>query len=338
MAVRLFALRVLLLVCLTGWLFVPAYASDALQGYAVADAQPNTPWDVEWQKVQVRLAARDDIALTYLTRGERGGETVLLHDLRRERAHLASLSLQELALVVPELYLPMSPYVFESQVEAEFVYDRFLFDLFAELFAKRGVHLIAWLELGWYGVAATKPVLHPDDTFDVRFAHQVNPAARLFLEATVKGDGYAVQNPGFFARVNGRVWPVFAHGHSAKRRVADTSLTHLTLTQHAFAAGALVANQHWFSGADTAQQSALRSAWLNPEPRAGAIRRMHRRAAADVEKAGLTVVRLEESDRDLWRKQAAGVLDKLVLDVGGRAGEVRAALLRGKRAFAERAR
>ena len=308
-------------------------AADALYGRAVAFAQPNSVWDREWQRTRQFLAQHETVHLDFFTRGERGSEEQMLHDLRRGRAHLGGMSLQGLASVVPELNIPMAPYVFDSVEEVDFVYDNYLFDVFDALFAERNLVLLQWVEVGWNGIYSNTPVRVPEDAAGLRLRGSPNPATQLFLKA-VGADSIPLGSADLVPSlqtglIEGGVSSVIFHFFVTRRYAS-----HLTLSRHSYDTGAIVANKAWFEGANAEQQDILRRAWSNVAEARAAVRALTGTAVARMREEGIVLHDPDEAERDRWRQRAQGIVPELVARIGGDAQGVRDAVIAGKRAFA----
>jgi len=313
-----------------------AAAAAPLHGRAVAFAQPNSVWDPEWQRVTAALAAQDAARLDYFTRGERGSEEQMLHDLRRGRAHLGGMSLQGLASTVPELNIAMAPYVFQSAAEVDFVYDHHLFEAFAELFAERNLVLIQWVEVGWNGIYSQTPIRQPADAQGLRLRGSPNPAAQLFL-GSIGADSIPLGSADLVPSlqtglIEGGLSSVIFH-YFVTRRYAS----HLTLSRHSYDTGAIVANKAWFEGATEEQRNILRGAWGNVAEARQAVRVLSDSVVDRMREEGIVVQDLSEAELSQWRAVAQSVMPELKALIGGRSEAVHRAIVEGQRRFAAQA-
>ena len=330
---RLGWLRHLLAFCAA--LLPMASCADALFGRAAAFAQPDSVWDKEWQRVKARLARQDEVRLDFFTRGERGGEEQILHDIRRGRAHLGGMSLQGLASIVPELNIAMAPYVFRSSEEVDFVYDHYLFQAFGNLFAEKNLVLLQWVEVGWNGIYAQTPIARPEDAKGLRLRGSPNPATQAFL-AAIQADSIPLGSADLVPSlqtglIEGGVSAVLFH-YFLTRRYAS----HLTLSQHSYDTGAVVANKAWFDGASPQQRDVLRDAWGDSAAARAAVRSVTDGALRQMRDEGIQVYALGAADRQAWRQATREVMPQLIARIGGKAQAVHQAIEAGKRAFAER--
>ena len=322
------------LVCLLAWL--PALApAEPLYGRALAFAQPNSVWDQEWQRVKAALAVQDEVRLDFLTRGERGAEEQMLHDIRRGRAHLGGMSLQGLASVVPELNIAMAPYVFDSAAQVDFVYDHYLFALFDRLFAAKNLVLVQWVEVGWNGIYAHKLIRVPEDAQGLRLRGSPNPATQLFL-AAIGADSIPLGSGDLVPSlqtglVEGGVSAVIFH-YFLTRGYAS----HLTLSQHSYDTGAVVANKAWFDIATERQREVLRGAWGDVRQARQAVRSLADGAVRHMRQEGIAVQDLTDGEMQAWRQATSAIVPTLIERIGGASQSVHEAILAGKKVHAER--
>ena len=319
----------LLLLILMSWC---AHA-EPLVGRAVAFAQPNSVWDQEWQRVKAGLATQDGVRLEYFTRGERGSEEQMLHDIRRGRAHLGGMSLQGLASVVPELNIAMAPYVFDSAGQVDFVYDNHLYDVFEPLFAEKNLALLQWVEVGWSGIYSQRPVVAPSDAKGMRLRGSPNPAAQAFLAAIGadsiplgSGDVVPSLQTGL---IEGGVSSVIFHFFVTRKYAS-----HLTLSRHSYDTGAIVVNRRWFEAATDAQREVLRQAWGDVAAARAAVRAVNSFAVDKMHEEGIAVRELTEAEIASWRRATADIVPALITRIGGGSQAVHDAIVAGKRAYA----
>lgn len=303
-----------------------------LVGRALAFAQPESVWDQEWQKVRARIDATELVDLVFLTRGERGGEEQILHDLRRGRAHMGGMSLQGLASTVPELNIAMSPFIFSSIEEIDFVYDNYLFDVFDELFAEKNLQLLQWVEVGWNGIYAQKAIRLPADAEGLRLRGSPNPAAQLFLDAIGadsiplgSGDLVPSLQTGL---INGGVSAVIFH-YFVTRRYAS----HVALLNHSYDTGAIVVNRDWYNSATPEQQKILSTSWGSATDARVAVRSLIDTALTTMATEGIVLVEPSSEELAIWRAATAHIPQALIDRIGGKSQEVFDAIEAGKAAY-----
>jgi TRAP-type transport system periplasmic protein len=316
----------------------PARPPGVLYGRAVSFTPPRSPWDEQWDHFKANIAADPSIRLAYFNRGETGSEEQQLFDLRRGRAMVGGPSLQGLAGLIPELTIAMSPYLFESEQEVDFVYDRFLFDACRPLFAAKGLHLLQWVEVGWTNLFSNGAIVHPRDAMGMKLRGSPNRAAQAFLRA-IGAESVPLASVDIVPSlqtglITGGLGATVFHYFSSRAYATD-----FTLTKHAYDTGAIVMNRAWYDGATPSQRRTLDGAWVPSVEARASVRRLTDFALGEMRKEGIRVHELDPGLRAEWAGATAGVAERLIGEIGGASRQVYEAILAGKAAFAqERAR
>ena len=327
---------VIAILLVAGLSVTSAQAEDPIPVTIVSFSAPDSAHGRRWVQFEknVEDTLGDRVALNLLTGGQVGTEDNMLSSIRRGRAQMGIISIGALAALVPELSLLVAPFLFESEDEADFVMDRYLFAPYAELLAARGLILAKWEDGGWHQLYARKPLRAPADLASYRLRSSATEATRLFLsevDADVVvldfGDIVAALDTGL---VDGGVTT------SVMYRVAGLyeEAPHFTLTRHAFAPGALLANKAW---ADATPPDVV-EAVLAAQGTMADNRRLVRAEAVESEEslraAGITIHELTDDERQAWVAAAEPVHRKLIDSIGGDAERMYAIAQEGKRAFA----
>lgn len=332
----------------------PDRTPGELYGRATAQAPPRTPWDAQWQNFAANVAQDPSIRIVYFTKGELGSEERMLYDLRRGRVHIGGMSLQGLASSIPELTIPLAPYLFESEAEIDFVYDNFLYDIINEIAAAQNLRILQWVEVGWTHIFAQRPLLRPEDAAGLKIRTSPNRAARYFCESAGMDAiplGIADVIPALqTGLVEGGLSSVPFHFFATLPMATD-----FTMTYHSFDTGAIVLNKDWYDGATASQRATIDAGWGSSEAARAGVRGMtgallgmmragearnpdgSARPLRTVNGEPITIHDLSPEDRAAWVAASANVMDRLIEDTGGRAREVHDAILAGKTAFAAQA-
>ena len=80
-----------------------------------------------------------EITVTPMVAGELGSEETIFSGLRRGRVQIANLSGLVVGTLVPEVALLQAPYLFDTEAQADYIYDTVLFDIFSDLLAEYGL-------------------------------------------------------------------------------------------------------------------------------------------------------------------------------------------------------
>jgi len=298
---------------------------------------PDTPGEAVWLsfKQKAEAASGGRLELRPLIYGQLGSEEQLLSGLRRGRIQFANLSAQVVSTVVPELSLLYAPFLFDDAGQADYVYDTYLTDLYRELLAAQNLHLVTWYEIGFHSIYATTPILVPADARGKRFRVSSSLSARLFAEAI----GADVIPLGFGEIVSSLQTGLIEAGENSISLYAHTGIAdeapHYTLTRHAFGVSVIVADKKWWDALPAADRNILTDSF----PQIAESRRLSRaqdRTDLNDPSLGIIVHTLTEEQRDAWRTATAGVTERLIKQIGGRARAIHALILKGKAEYAQR--
>jgi TRAP-type C4-dicarboxylate transport system substrate-binding protein len=319
-------------------LYLPGAHTAAETVRITAITAPATPWHDSWEHFETQLAsdpARDLQASFYL-QGQLGSEETALSQLRRGRVQLGGFSLQGASSVVPELGILMSPFLFRSFEEVDFVMDNYLLQAFDELFAAKGLVLLGWAEVGWTSLYARTPLLTPAVAQGLKLRSS-NALASQLLIRSIGADMVPMAFPGILPALQ---TGLIQGGESGAILYALTGLPkaapHLTLTRHAFDTGMYLANREWLGGLHPAQQAHLRAS-LMPAP---AFRRLIRayeaRILDDPRRYGITLHQPGPEQLRQWRAATAGNRARLASATGGASARIQDLLESGLRAYRAR--
>jgi TRAP-type transport system periplasmic protein len=304
-----------------------------LYGRAVSNTPPKSPWDEQWIHFKGKIAKDPSIQLAYFNRSETGPEEQQMFDIRRGRAHLGGPSLQGLSSVVPELTIAMAPFLFSSEAEVDFVYDRYLKAVFDPLFAAKGLKLLQWVEVGWTNLYSNGAVLLPADAAGRRLRGSPNRAAQGFLRA-IGADSVPLGATELVPAlqtglIDGGLGATVFHFFSTRDYATD-----FTLTRHSYDTGAIIANLEWWQGATDSQRDTIGHAWMSSVEARQSVRKLTAFALSDMKKRGVRLHELTPEQRARWIAATANVAPALIAEIGGASGEVWAAIQAGKKAFA----
>ena len=301
---------------------------------------PGSPWHDEWLRYQERIEAVPDsgVALEMFIGGQLGSEETVLSNVRRGRVQIGGFSLHGLATVVPELSVLLTPYLFESREEVDFVMDNYLTDVFTELLAAQGISLLRWSEVGWNHIFCREPVRTPQEIRNVRIRASSAIGPQVFARR-VGADNVPVP---YSELITALQTGLLDCGQGGVGLYATAGIAgeapHLTMTYHIFDTGLVVANKAWLD----AQSPAVRDTLLNSLESADDGRRQLRAALQTIQddelpRLEVSVYELSPAEIQGWREAANGSHEEVIELTGGRAREVYDLIQAGKRAFREAA-
>ena len=303
---------------------------------AAGTAFPNTVGEQQWFDFQrsVEEGTEGRIKVRMLVHGQLGSEEQIVAGLRRDRVQVGNLSAMVASTIVPETAILYAPFLFDSEEEADYVYDHFLTELFTTLFAEQGLHLMRWNEIGFHHIYSVTPVLSPDDMRGRRFRVSASVASRLFAKAFAAdvipqpfGDIVPSLQTGLIEAGENSVSLYVRTGTSGEA-------PHLTLTAHCFGMSVIVADKAWWDRLSKADRQVMATAY----PSVQESRRVTREEAArDLENAadlGFIPRWPDTAERTAWAAMVRDVPAELAARVGGQSDLVLETIAEGRTAFA----
>lgn len=327
--------RTLLAVCFVAI----AWASPASAQVTVIGGTTGVPEGTagyqKWMmfKDRVEEMSGGDMVVTPMVGGELGGEETIFNALRRGRVQVANLSGLVIGSVVPELSLLQAPYLFESEAEADHLYDTLLFDVYSELLAERGLMLLTWDEVGFRHVYGKTPILVPADLQNIRYRIPTGLATQLFADAM----GSDVIQLSFNDNVIGLQTGLVDAGGNAAILYASTGIAeeapHLTLTGHINMTNLLICTSRWLDSLSPDQQEIIRTGWT-PIAEARHMSRAESDGFIDrAEDIGFTVHRLTDAQKRLWVEASMPVTEQMIDVIGGRSAKIYQMILDARAAY-----
>lgn len=133
----------------------PAAAQEEVVVKVGTVAPDGTPWSELLNRVKARFKkeSNDRIKTKVYFGGRLGGEKEMVRETREGRIQMWGGSTAAMATVVPELYVLESPFLFESDDEADFVLDKYALPHVKKLLEAKGFVFFQFSENGWHGLA-----------------------------------------------------------------------------------------------------------------------------------------------------------------------------------------
>ncbi len=302
---------------------------------AAGTAFPNTIGETHWFTFQrkVEEGTQGRFRVRMLVHGQFSEEQIAA-GLRRGRVQIGNLSAMMTSTLVPETAILYAPFLFESEEEADFVYDHFLTELFTSLLAAQSLHLVSWSEIGFHHIYSVTPVLSPADMRGRRFRVSASEASRLFGEAL----GADVIPLGFGEIVPSLQTGLIEAGENSLTLYVRTGTSgeasHVTLTAHCFGMSVIVADKVWWDGLADADREIMAHAYPSITETRRGTREEAQRDLENAQSFGITPRWPEQSERDQWAAAVAHVPEELARAVGGQSRLVLETIAEGKAAFA----
>jgi TRAP-type C4-dicarboxylate transport system substrate-binding protein len=287
----------------------------------------------------------DDLAkeITEATQGaikaerfQQPNEQEIAQNVIRGRYEMAYISSTGLAPAIPEMGVMNIPFLWTNAAERDFVTDKFVLPLIAQILESKGLVLVRAGEAGWTSIFCKTPCTTPDKLKGMKV--RVSPTAgdKMMFER-LGSNGVTMTLADFYPAleqgvVNGGTltFSFYLIGPAA------TSAPHYVFTQHAHQPAYLVANKAAWSKVTAEQRAAIDKALLTTDA-------MRARVLADEKpkkdlhrSKGGFVHDLTTEQRAEWAKVIVPGHDSLVASYGGRAKELYDLIQKGKAEFKAR--
>lgn len=302
---------------------------------AAAFAAPGTPWDADWQIFNKNLMAANEKGANFdvklLIRGEVGGEPISMTNVRRNRLQFGGFTIGGSSAVIPEMSVLLSPYVFDSFEEVDYVMDNYMLDVFQPLFAEKGLVLIRWVEVGWAHMYGKDPFILPTDADGYRLRTQASEAAQVMMQS-LGGDILQMEVADVIPSlqtglIQGGETNVVIYTFTGLSSEAE----HLVLTQHSYDSGVLVANKEWFDGLSAIEQEQVRNAFPASMDSRNSVRKMSEGLLANLRNNdAVTVYDLDEEQKNVWKVATKDNHKQIIADIGGRSQDIYDAMIKGR--------
>ena len=289
----------------------------------------------KWMTYKDRLAdlSNGEIQLTPMVGGELGGEETILNAMRRGRVQVANLSAYVVGAVVPELALLQIPYLFDSEAEADHLYDTVLHDIYSDLLAESGLVLLSWDEVGFRHVYGKTPILVPADLKNLRYRIPTGLGPQLFAEAM----GSDVIQLSFNDNIIGLQTGLVDAGGNAIILYASTGIAeeapHLTLTGHFNMTNLLICTERWLNSLSEDHRNIVLDGWLPIDIARQMSRDETNNFLEQAEEIGFTIHQLTAEQKELWAEATAPVAGQIIESTGGRSNEVYQRILEARAAY-----
>lgn len=337
----------------TGWTLLAAlWFGIVIPMAAQASARPlevvvggtsfrGTAGERQWLDFQrtVESASGGSIRMKMLVRGELGAEEQIVSGLRRGRVQYANLSALVASTIVPEIAILYAPYLFENEAEADYVFDNYLDAEFRKLFARRGIELITFYDLGFQQVwSRKKPLLVPADARGVRFRVSAGKASEIFGRA-IGADLIPVSFADLLPALQTGLIEAGENGITLYARTGTAQeAPHLTLTSHGLALSVIVADKRWWDRLTAEQRRILRDAFPSTQSIRAATRAEIAGDLREAARLGFRVYRLTPAQRAQWQRALEGSQTELVRSTGGDSQRLYEGILATRRSFANHSR
>jgi TRAP-type C4-dicarboxylate transport system substrate-binding protein len=308
-----------------------AASAAAIMASAVAQAPvelryassspPKTVWAAQTERFTKAWSdeSKGTLKIDAFINSQLGSEQDTIQQVARGRIDMGGYSVTAASLIVPELALVATPFLFNSQAEQDCVLDNHVTKPATAMLAAKGLQFISWSLVGTTHFIAKKPILTPDDIKGMKARSQPTKIG-AFTWSTFGAN----PNPLPVTEWNSAMQTGLAE-------VADSSSTYyvfsglnkiapvLTLSGHQENPGIVVMNKAAFDKLTADQKAALeRVRAADPAAKQRSeIRGFELKVVEMHKQGGGTVAQMSPEQLALWRKGIEPMWPKMVEAIGG---------------------
>jgi TRAP-type C4-dicarboxylate transport system substrate-binding protein len=229
-----------------------------------------------------------------------GSEQEVVQQVVRGRLEVGVVSMIALASIIPEAAVVVTPYIWSSPQEGDYVIDKALFEPLARRADAKGLVLLGFTETGWTDVVGKTPFTSPDDVARRKIRVSPSPASAFFWRQ-LGANGVQLPLSELFPAlqsnlVEGADLPFVYYITTP----AAQSAPHYTLTRHTHIFNGIVVNKAAWSKLGPDTQKAIREG-IPPYARLRAeVRAAEEPLMKKFEDQGGKVIRLTDAQRKAW--------------------------------------
>ena len=229
-----------------------------------------------------------------------GSEQEVVQQVVRGRLEVGVVSMIALASIIPEAAVLVTPYIWSSPAEGDYVIDKALFDPLARLLDAKGLVLLGFAETGWTDVVGKSPFVKPEDVVGRKIRVSPSPASAFFWKQRgANGVQLPLSElfPGLQSNlVEGADLPFVYYVTTP----AAQSAPNYTLTRHTHIFNGVVVNKQAWAKMSADQQKAVRAGLPSYAKLRAEVRAAEEPLMKKFEDGGGKVIRLTDAQRKAW--------------------------------------
>lgn len=266
-------------------------------------------------------------------KGERlfiGSEQEMTTQIARGRLEMGNLSFTGVSVLVPEAAVLTMPYLWKSNEERDFVTDNYALPVLKSIFEAKSLVIVGLGEVGWTDVLCKKACLSPADVKGRKVRMAPALTSKMFWNA-VGANG--IQMPAselFPALQSGLVEAADLPFNYYVTTPAAQTAPHYVMTRHLHQGYTLVINKGVWDKMTPDQQKLIMASRPDTAHFRKEVGDSEKPKMAEFKAKGGFVHELTPAQRAEWAKLVEPHQGKLIAEIGGRAGELWAAIAKGK--------
>ena len=312
-----------------------AHAETVLRVGSVAPTA--SPWGQWIGAVAAKLeeVSGGEMKMNLLLDGQIGDELTMVRQAQRGRLDMVFVSNDPIAVLIPQMDLVSTPYLFDSIEQGTCVMFEHLADLFGPLMEENNLVPVTWMEVGNSVVFSREPINSPEDMQGLRLRvaqGDVKNAYFASLGTSPVSLGTADTIPALqTGTVDAVTYPI-VYGIAVG---IPGMAPNITLTNHFRLIGSLAISQRVWNGLSDQEKEWLMSVAPMGRGLTEGILGAEKALLQKVASAGVSVVELDEEQTAAWRATAEGVGAAEAERMGPEAVELYQALLAARDACSQ---
>jgi TRAP-type transport system periplasmic protein len=300
-------------------------------------APAGTPWadSLEEIKTRVNAESKGQIKIKTYLGGQLGGELEIMQKIRRGSIEGGGLTCAAMASIIPELDLLEVPYLFDSSEEADFILDNYLLEPFKKLFEAKGFVMVTWAENGWRSIGhKNKAIKTPADMQAVKIRSQESKVHLAYWNK-LKASPVAIAVPEVLPALQTGVVEAFDNTPLFTLAAEwQTAIKHYSVTDHIYQPAAVIYSKKFWDKLSDADKKTLMGPGneLAKEIRSN-VRKLGQSLLEVLKESGVNTYVLSASEKEAFKKMAAGIAEETVKSIGGEAPKLFNLIQEGKKAF-----
>lgn len=263
-----------------------------------------------------------------------GSEQEITTQVARGRLEMGSISYTGTSVLIPEAAVLNMPYLWKSDGERDFVTDNFALPVLKKIFEAKGLVIIGLGDVGWNDVVCKKACLTPADVKGMKVRVSPAPSSKMFWGALGTNGVQMPLSELFPALQSGLVEGADLPFLYYITTPAAQSAPHYVMTRHLHHGSTFVINKGVWDKLTPDQQKIVAAARPDVARVRSEVAATEKPKMAEFKAKGGFVHELTPAQRAEWAKLVEPQQQKLVDEIGGQAGELWAAIQKGKQEYA----
>jgi TRAP-type transport system periplasmic protein len=264
-----------------------------------------------------------------------GSEQEIITQLARGRLEMGSVSYTGASVLIPEAAVLNTPYLWKSDGERDFVTDNFALPVLKKIYDAKGLVILGLGDVGWNDVVCKKACLTPADVKSMKVRVSPAPSSKMFW-GSLNANGVQMPLSELFPAlqsglVDGADLPFLYYITTP----AAQSAPHYVLTRHLHHGSTFMMSKAAYDKLTPDQQKLVAGARPDISRMRKEVAESEKPKMAEFKSKGGFVHELTPAQRAEWAKLVEPNQQKLVDEIGGQAGELWAAIQKGKQEYAK---